>query len=49
MPIESNLPIIAANPLSRRNFAAIGAAAMRRESPLAQFRSIWQKTTASVD
>ncbi|MCX5540855.1 hypothetical protein M3A49_15340 [Paraburkholderia sp. CNPSo 3076] len=48
-PIESILPIIAANPLLRRNFAGFGDAAMRRESPLAQFRSNWQKTTVSVD
>jgi len=48
-PIESILPIIAANPLLRRNFAAFGTAAMRRESPMAQFRSNWQKTTVSVD
>ncbi|MEM5402639.1 hypothetical protein [Paraburkholderia unamae] len=48
-PIESILPIIAANPSLRRNFAAIGDAAMRRESAMAQIRSNWQKTTPSVD
>jgi len=48
-PIESILPIIAANPLLRRNFAGIGDGAMRRESAMAQFQSNWQKTTASVD
>ncbi|MEX3952212.1 hypothetical protein AB4Y45_36565 [Paraburkholderia sp. EG287A] len=48
-PIESILPIIAANPSLRRNFAGIGDAAMRRESAMAQIRSNWQKTTPSVD